>query len=101
MLARVERPCAYASALIGDDVVAVGRAVVDTGWTGVFGMGTLPRARGRGTARDVLGALAGWAKAHEADRMYLQVERDNTQAQRLYERAGFSEVCGYHYRTAA
>jgi ribosomal protein S18 acetylase RimI-like enzyme len=33
--------------------------------------------------------------------MYLQVECDNTPAQRLYERAGFSEVCGYHYRTAA
>ncbi|MGH9233364.1 MAG: GNAT family N-acetyltransferase [Acidimicrobiales bacterium] len=101
MLARVERPCAYASALIGDDVVAVGRAVADTGWTGVFGIGTLPRARARGAARDVLGALADWARAHEGDRMYLQVERDNTSAQRLYERAGFVEVCGYHYRAAA
>src|SRR6266508_6437028 len=43
MLDRVERPCAYACAMIGDDVVAVGRAVADTGWAGVFGMATLPR----------------------------------------------------------
>jgi ribosomal protein S18 acetylase RimI-like enzyme len=48
----------------------------------------------------VLAALAGWAGTHEADRMYLQVERDNIPAIRLYERTGFSEICGYHYRTA-
>jgi ribosomal protein S18 acetylase RimI-like enzyme len=41
----------------------------------------------------------GLVGAHEADRMYLQVECDNIPALRLYERAGFDEVCGYHYRT--
>jgi N-acetylglutamate synthase len=100
MLARVERPAAYARAMIGGEVAAVGRAVADTGWAGVFGMATLPRARGRGAARAVLAALAGWAVAHGADRMYLQVERDNAPALRLYERAGFDELCGYHYRVA-
>lgn len=100
MLDRVEQPCAYVSAVSGDDVVAVGRAVADTGWAGVFGMATLPEARGKGAAREVLAALAGWAGAHLADRMYLQVERDNSSARRLFERSGFSEVCGYHYRTA-
>ena len=82
------------------DVVAVGRVVADGGWAGVFGMARLPRARGQGAARTVLAAQAGWAGAHEADRMYLQVERDNIPAIRLYERAGFGEVCGYHCRTA-
>jgi N-acetylglutamate synthase len=100
MLDRVERPSAYASVMIGDDVVAVGRAVADTGWAGVFGMATLPRARGRGAARSVLAALSGWADARQAGSMYLQVERDNIPALRLYERTGFSEICGYHYRTA-
>lgn len=100
MLGRVERPSAYACALAGDDVVAVGRAVADTGWAGVFGMATLPEARGRGAARAVLAALAGWAGAHRADRMYLQVEHDNVPALRLYERTGFGTVCAYHYRTA-
>jgi GNAT superfamily N-acetyltransferase len=100
MLARVERPSTYACALIGDDVVAVGRAVADTGWAGVFGMATLADARGKGAARSVLAALADWAGAHQADHMYLQVERDNSRALRLYERAGFSEICRYHYRTA-
>jgi GNAT superfamily N-acetyltransferase len=91
MLDRVERPCAYACATIGSDVVAVGRAVADTGWAGVFGMATLPEVRGKGAARKVLAALAAWAGEHEAGRMYLQVERDNIPALRLYERTGFSE----------
>ncbi|WP_242886449.1 GNAT family N-acetyltransferase [Actinomadura litoris] len=100
MLARVERPSAYAGAMLGDEVVAVGRAVADTGWAGLFGMATLPRARGRGAARAVLAALAGFAQAQGADRMYLQVERRNDAALALYGRTGFGEICGYHYRTA-
>ena len=100
MLARVVRSSAYASAATGDGVVAVGRAVADTGWAGMFGMATLPRARGTGAARSVLAALAGWAGAHDAGRLYLQVERGNVPALRLYERAGFREVCPYHYRLA-
>jgi GNAT superfamily N-acetyltransferase len=100
MLDRVDRPSVYARAMVGDDVVAVGRAVADAGWVGVFGMATLPEARGKGAARGVLAALARWAGAHGAEHMYLQVERDNGPALRLYERSGFAEICRYHYRTA-
>ncbi|GAA1799047.1 GNAT family N-acetyltransferase [Planosporangium flavigriseum] len=100
LLERVARPSGYARAMDGDDVVAVARAVADTGWAGVFGMATLPRARGKGAARRVLAALASWAGTHRADRLYLQVERDNVPALRLYELAGFTEICAYHYRTA-
>jgi ribosomal protein S18 acetylase RimI-like enzyme len=100
MLCRVERPSAYASVMLGNDVVAVGRVVADDGWAGVFGMATLPHARGKRAGRSVLAALAQWAAAHDADRLYLQVEHDNIPALRLYERSGFGEVCSYHYRTA-
>jgi N-acetylglutamate synthase len=100
MLGRVASPSAYALATLGDDVVAVGRSVADTGWAGVFGMATLPQARGRGAGRSVLHALADWAIDQQATRMYLQVERDNAAAMHLYERAGFAEICRYHYRTA-
>ncbi len=100
MLARVGRPSAFACVVDGDEVVAVGRAVADAGWAGVFGMATLPRARGKGVARGVLGALAGWAAGQGADRMYLQVERGNGPALGLYGRAGFREMCAYHYRVA-
>jgi GNAT superfamily N-acetyltransferase len=100
LLDRVAGPSAYARVLDGDATVAVGRAVADTGWAGVFAVATLPAARGRGAGGRVLGALAGWAGAHGAARLYLQVERDNPAALRLYARAGFRELCTYHYRTA-
>lgn len=96
LLGRVTQPSAYASVTDDGTVVAVGRAVADTGWVGVFGMGTLPAARGGGAARAVLAALARWAGDN---RMYLQVERDNLAAMRLYERMGFEEVSAYHYRS--
>ena len=95
----MDRPSAYASVSTPAGVVAVGRAVADTGWAGVFGMATLPAARGRGAGRQVLAALARWAADQRAERMYLQVEPDNRAAWRLYERAGFTELCRYHYRT--
>jgi ribosomal protein S18 acetylase RimI-like enzyme len=98
MLRRVARPSGYASVLDGTGVIAVGRAVADTGWAGVFGMATLPYARGRGAAGQVLAALARWAADQGAGHLYLQVEHDNTPARRLYERAGFTELCRYHYR---
>lgn len=42
LLGRVTRPGAYAAAMAGDEILAVGRAVADTGWAGVFGMATRP-----------------------------------------------------------
>lgn len=98
LLSRVEHPSAYAYAEVDGQVVAVGRAVAEQGWAGVFGMATLPHARGQGAARSVLAALASWAAAREANHMYLQMEKANNTAFRLYERTGFREVCTYHYR---
>ncbi len=99
MFRRVRSPSAYASVLDGNEVIAVGRAVAETGWAGVFGMATRPEARGRGAARGILAALAGWAAARGGDGMYLQVEGDNDPTVRRYARTGFTELCGYHYRT--
>ena len=101
MLDRVSQPSAYASVVDGDRIVAVGRGVADAGWVGVFGMATLPEARGRGAGRGVVAALAGWATSQGAEGLYLQVEQANAAARRLYEQAGFAELTGYHYRTAA
>jgi GNAT superfamily N-acetyltransferase len=94
LLQRVTQPSAYAYVERDGEVVAVGRAVVDTGWAGVFGMATLLSARRSGAARAVLAALASTVRA---DRMYLQVKLDNAPALGLYKRAGFTEACGYHY----
>jgi GNAT superfamily N-acetyltransferase len=100
LLQRVDRPSAYATALISGRPVAVGRAVADAGWVGVFSMATLPGDRRHGAAGAVLAALADWAGNHGSTRMYLQVTRDSSAAARLYRRAGFQEACTYHYRAA-
>jgi ribosomal protein S18 acetylase RimI-like enzyme len=47
----------------------------------------------------VLSELAKWGAARNAA-LYLQVARANTPAMRLYAKAGFTEACEYHYRSA-
>jgi GNAT superfamily N-acetyltransferase len=100
MLLRTDLPSLYAYATIGEDAVAVGRAVADSGWVGVFNMATSPGARGKGAAPAVLAELAGWSRAHGAERMYLQVESENASALRLLERSGFAELSVFHYRSS-
>ncbi|WP_202925935.1 GNAT family N-acetyltransferase [Goekera deserti] len=98
-LARVTAPSWYVTAHLDGGPVAVGRAVADRGWAGVFGMATLPAARRRGAGRAVLAALAGWAAARGCRGLYLQVEERNAAAGRLYARAGFGTLARYHYRS--
>jgi len=67
-------------------------------WGGVFSMLTAPAKRGQGAGAAVLAAAARAARERGCTRLYLQVERDNPEALRLYARAGFVERYGYHYR---
>ena len=99
VLDRVPAPIGFALIEIDDQPASVGYGVVERGWLGVFGMGTAPHARRRGAATAVLHALARWASALGATGCYLQVEKENEGAHRLYERAGFSTRYEYHYRT--
>src|SRR4051812_23132151 len=80
---------------------AVGLGVVDAPWMGIFSMLTAPRQRRRGLARAILAALAAAGRARGAERLYLQVERENEPALALYAAAGFRELYGYHYRVSA
>ncbi len=98
LLNRVGLRSAYVTVFAHGGPVAIGRAVADDGFTGVFAMATAPGARRRGAARLVLSAIARWACEQDAPRLYLQVERSNTAACRLYAAAGFTEVSTYHYR---
>jgi RimJ/RimL family protein N-acetyltransferase len=97
VLARIEPATAYARAA---DDVGVGIAVCERGWAGLFCVATAASARGRGIAGHVVHALTAWAVERGARRLYLQVDRANTPAHALYERAGFARSHGYHYRAA-
>ena len=80
--------------------VAAGFGVFERAHVGIFSMRTQEAARGRGLASAVLHALASWGLELDAQTAYLQVEEDNS-ALRLYARAGFQTVYGYHYRSRA
>jgi GNAT superfamily N-acetyltransferase len=86
---------------VDETPAAIGLAVHERGWVGVYAMGTRPEARRRGAATAVLHGLARWAQERGAARMYLQVESTNDGARQLYTRAGFEMAYRYHYRTSA
>lgn len=80
--------------------IGIGLGVLNkAGWLGVFGMWTRPELRGQGIGSDMLRALAVSAIDNGAIGLYLQVERSNSDAQRLYQRLGFRALYGYYYRT--
>lgn len=78
--------------------VAVARAVVTDGWLGVTAVTVEESARRSGAGTAVMADLLDWGAAHGADRVYLQVARENQPARALYARLGFVDHHGYHYR---
>ncbi|MEK9725905.1 MAG: GNAT family N-acetyltransferase [Rhodospirillaceae bacterium] len=96
---RIAAPTAFLSFRDGGAVVGVGLGVLEQGWLGLFGMLTRAERRGQGIGAAMAGRLAAWALEQGAVGVYLQVEKDNPGARRLYERLGFRTVYDYHYRT--
>ncbi|MFJ6786258.1 GNAT family N-acetyltransferase [Streptomyces angustmyceticus] len=79
---------------------AIGRLVVDGRWAGFAAVEVAPHARRRGLATRVMAALAERALSEGASAAYLQVEADNADALAFYDRLGFTDHHGYHYRRA-
>jgi ribosomal protein S18 acetylase RimI-like enzyme len=87
----------YATLMDGDHAVAAGTACFSQGWASLHGIRTVAHARGRGLASRVLTGLAQAAAARGLQRVFLQVEENNTAAIALYQRAGFITAWRYHY----
>lgn len=96
ILARA-RHAVFACVRVDGETVAAGLGSFSRGWASVHGMRTLAPHRGRGLARSILGALAREAQARGLEKTFLQVEAQNTGAQALYRRAGFSSAWDYAY----
>lgn len=87
----------YACVVENGHAVAAGTAAMSQNWCSVHGMRTLPAQRGRGLAARVLAGLADSATESKLNRVFLQVEENNTSALALYRRAGFTTAWRYHY----
>ncbi|MGP8299318.1 GNAT family N-acetyltransferase [Streptomyces inhibens] len=84
----------------GGGTAAIGRLVVDGRWAGFAAIEVDPAERRQGLATLVMAALAERALDEGASAAYLQVETDNAGALALYDRLGFTDHHGYHYRRA-
>ena len=87
----------YATLMEGGVAIAAGVASFSHGWASLHGIRTTAHARGQGYASRVLVGLAQAAAARGLQRVFLQVEEENTQAIALYQRAGFVTAWRYHY----
>ena len=94
---RRSRESAFAGATVAGRLAAVGSACFSHGWCGVHGMRTAPAWRGRGLAGSILAALGRAAQERGLERAFLQVERGNAAAQKLYRRAGLLTGWCYEY----
>ncbi|MBZ0269252.1 GNAT family N-acetyltransferase, partial [bacterium] len=82
-------------------LVAIGLAVADGPWVGLFDLVTAPELRSRGIGRALLGGLLGWGAGEGASAAYLQVEEPNERARGMYGHSGFATAYRYWYRVAS
>src|SRR5258708_7122210 len=72
-----------------DEIVAVGLAVVERGYVGLYDIVTAPALRNQGLGTQLLLHLLHWGKANQAHSAYLQVMYDNAAAVHVYAKLGF------------
>jgi ribosomal protein S18 acetylase RimI-like enzyme len=93
-------PPLFVSASTDGHTIASGLTIVDGQLASVQCMATLPEARRRGGARDVLAAIEAIAARRDATHLYLQTSGDNAAARALYSASGFTVVGRYWTRSA-
>jgi N-acetylglutamate synthase len=101
ILDRLPTTALYVAACSQGRVVSSGLSIPDGAVASVQCMATLPDAKRQGGARRVLAGIEHCAARNGQTVLYLQTGADNTAAQALYIRTGFSLIGRYHTRTLA
>jgi ribosomal protein S18 acetylase RimI-like enzyme len=94
MLSRIQTPifCGW----LEDQ--AVGLAVLEGDWIGLYDIVVAPQARRQGMGRRLVSSLMAWGMQQGARRAYLQVMASNTPARALYTQLGYQDHHRYWYR---
>jgi ribosomal protein S18 acetylase RimI-like enzyme len=79
-------------------VLAGGQWAREGRFVGLYDVFTHPEHRRQGHASRLCAAMLAQAAAAGAKVAYLQVEAGNAAARSIYERLGFADAYGYHYR---
>jgi len=91
---------AFGSVREDGQTIAVARVAAADGWAGFTAVEVSPGHRRRGLATLLTSVLAEHAASRAPGGYWLQVEERNTGARALYQRTGFTDHHGYHYRIA-
>ena len=98
----VHSPVPYRGYVLRDtatsQVLACGQFAREQSFVGLYDVFTHPQARGRGLATLLCERLLSLSASEGATVGYLQVAADNVDALRVYQRLGFVDGYGYHYR---
>ena len=98
LLENIVPPTCYMSIEVNGETVAMGLAMLERGYMGIFDVVTSAGHRNRGYGTRLIAQLLAWGQANGADHAYLQVMKDNAPALRLYSKFGFKEIYQYWYR---
>ncbi len=81
-----------------ESLTALGTVSVIDGYGGLSNIVVAEEHRGKGAGNQVIRVLTEWAKNNGAERMFLQVMKENLAAVSLYEKIGFSPISEHHNR---
>jgi GNAT superfamily N-acetyltransferase len=98
IMSRIVPTSAFAVLYVDQAPAAVGLAVAERGYVGLFNITTHPNMRNRGLGEQIVLHLLDWGKTQGATQSYLEVMIDNPSALRLYEKLGYHEIYQYWFR---
>lgn len=98
LLGNILPACCFLRLERGGQTLAVGLAVYERGYVGLFDIVTNPVFRRQGWGKRLAIELLKWGKSQGAGAAYLQVLTGNSAALPLYAILGFREVYRYWYR---
>jgi ribosomal protein S18 acetylase RimI-like enzyme len=99
IIRRIASPTCLVVRHVDGEPAAIGLAVADEPWVGLFDIATDTDRRRQGHGRSLVAGMLAWGWRQGARQTYLQVLASNAPAIALYKRLGFREAYRYWYWT--